>query len=114
MFGATGDRDQSKRPIMGEIAAKHIDRIFVTDEESYNENPDTIRKAVLTGVKKAGGDAKTEEVADRREAIKKALSIARKGDTVLITGMGHEVFRIIDGQKIPWNDASVVKELLEN
>lgn len=112
VFGATGDRDASKRPIMGEIAAKYIDRIFVTDDESYNEEPGSIRKAVLEGVYKAGGEAKTEEVADRREAIEKALSIARKGDMVLITGMGHEVFRIVNGKKIPWNDAEVVKELL--
>ena len=114
VFGATGDRDKSKRPIMGEIAAKYIDRIFVTDEESYNEDPEVIRKAVLEGVKSAGGDAKTEEIADRKEAIQKALSIARKNDTVLITGMGHEVFRIVNGEKIPWNDSDVVRELVSN
>lgn len=113
VFGATGDRDKGKRPIMGEIAAKHADRIFVTDEESYNEDPSGIRAQVLQGVEGAGGSAKVTEIADRREAIEKALSIATKGDTILITGMGHEQFRIVNGEKLPWNDAHVVREILD-
>jgi UDP-N-acetylmuramoyl-L-alanyl-D-glutamate--2,6-diaminopimelate ligase len=52
------------------------------------------------------------EIADRREAIKRALDIATKGDTILVTGMGHEVFRIVNGEKLPWNDGDVVRELL--
>ena len=112
VFGATGDRDKGKRPIMGEIASRLADRIFLTDEESYNENPDKIRTAVMKGIEKAGGNAKTTEIADRREAIKKALSVAKKGDIVLITGMGHEQFRIVKGKRIPWNDANVVRESL--
>ncbi len=112
VFGACGDRDKAKRPIMGEIAVENTDRIIVTDEESYDEDPKAIRKMVLTGIKQAGGDGKTEEVADRREAIKKALSIARAGDTVVITGMGHEQFRIVKGERLPWNDGEVVRELL--
>lgn len=111
VFGATGDRDKEKRPIMGEIAARLADRIILTDEESYNEDPDAIRAQVMQGIDSAGGEAKTTEVADRHEAIKKALDVAKKGDTVLITGMGHEKFRIQDGKKIPWNDADVVREL---
>jgi UDP-N-acetylmuramoyl-L-alanyl-D-glutamate--2,6-diaminopimelate ligase len=114
VFGATGDRDKGKRPIMGEIAAKLADRIVLTDEESYNENPDKIREQVMQGIESAGGSGKTTEIADRHEAIKKALGIATKGDTVLITGMGHEKFRIVDGQRIPWNDADAVKELLSS
>lgn len=112
VFGATGDRDKGKRPIMGEIAARLADRIILTDEESYNEDPAKIRKQVYKGIEEAGGVVKTTEVADRREAIDKALSIATKNDTILITGMGHEQFRIINGNKVPWNDAEVVRELL--
>ena len=112
MFGATGDRDKAKRPIMGEIATKMADRVFVTDEESYNEDPALIRSMIMDGIKTAHGNAKTEEIPDRREAVQKALNIATKGDTVLITGMGHEVYRIINGKRIPWNDAEVVKEIL--
>lgn len=113
VFGATGDRDKGKRPIMGEIAARLADRIILTDEESYNEDPGVIRQMVMEGIAAVGGEAKTEEVADRRDAIEKALKIARKDDTVLITGMGHERFRIVGGERLPWNDADVVRELAE-
>ena len=113
VFGACGDRDQGKRPVMGKIAAKRADRIFLTDEESYNENPDNIRKMIKEGIIEAGGDAKTTEIADRRQAIERALGSAKKDDIILITGMGHEQFRIIEGKKIPWNDTAVVKDILE-
>lgn len=112
VFGSCGDRDKAKRPIMGEIAAHKADRIFLTDEESYNEDPQTIRDQVYEGIIKGRGEAKTIEIADRREAIKKALSVATKGDTVLITGMGHEMYRIVNGKRIPWNDAEAVREIL--
>lgn len=113
VFGATGDRDKGKRPIMGEIAARLADRILLTDEESYNEDPAEIRTMVMEGISDAGGEAKTEEIADRRDAIAKALKIARKGDMVLITGMGHERFRIVGGERLPWNDADVVREITQ-
>jgi UDP-N-acetylmuramoyl-L-alanyl-D-glutamate--2,6-diaminopimelate ligase len=113
VFGATGDRDKTKRPIMGEIAARLADRIILTDEESYNEDPQAIRDQVRDGIETAGATAKLTEIPDRREAIEKALSIAKKDDIVLITGMGHEQFRIVNGEKLPWNDAAVVRELLE-
>ena len=113
VFGACGDRDKGKRPIMGKIAAKLADRIIVTDEESYNEDPVVIREMILDGIREVNAEARSEEIADRREAIEKALNIARPGDTVVITGMGHEQFRIEKGKKIPWNDAQVVKEVLE-
>ncbi|MFI5212818.1 MAG: UDP-N-acetylmuramoyl-L-alanyl-D-glutamate--2,6-diaminopimelate ligase [Candidatus Saccharimonadales bacterium] len=112
VFGATGDRDKGKRPIMGEIAARLADRIILTDEESYNEDPQAIRDQVMAGIEQANSSAKTTEIPDRREAIEKALSIAKKGDTILITGMGHEQFRIINGERLPWNDGDVVRELV--
>jgi UDP-N-acetylmuramoyl-L-alanyl-D-glutamate--2,6-diaminopimelate ligase len=112
VFGACGDRDKSKRPIMGEIAAKLADRIFLTDEESYNEDPDQIRAQIFEGIEKGKGQVRTTEVADRREAIKKAIEVAKKGDIILVTGMGHEVYRIVNGERIPWNDEAVVRELL--
>ena len=113
VFGACGDRDKKKRPIMGDIAFKNADKIFITDEESYNEDPNEIRKQILNGITdNKDYTKKVEEIADRQEAIEKALSVAKKDDTVLITGMGHEVYRIINGKKIPWNDAEVVKKIL--
>lgn len=112
VFGACGDRDQGKRPIMGEIAARGADRIFLTDEESYNEDPEQIRRMIYEGIERAHGDAKTTEIADRRQAIERALGCARKGDMVLITGMGHEQYRIVNGQRLPWNDSQVVREIV--
>jgi UDP-N-acetylmuramoyl-L-alanyl-D-glutamate--2,6-diaminopimelate ligase len=112
VFGATGDRDKGKRPLMGEIAARLADRIILTDEESYNEDPKQIRDQVRDGIERANGNGKLTEIADRREAIEKALSIAKKDDTILITGMGHEQYRIVNGEKLPWNDGDVVRQIL--
>lgn len=112
VFGSCGDRDKGKRPIMGGIAAKKADRIFLTDEESYNEDPQAIRDQIREGIAAAGGEAKTTEFAERRDAIEKALKAAKKGDTILITGMGHEKYRIVQGEKIPWNDSDVVRQIL--
>lgn len=113
VFGACGDRDKTKRPIMGGIAARLADRIFVTDEESYNEDPDQIRRMLIDGIADARGEGKTEEIPDRREAIAKALSVARKDDVILVTGMGHEQYRIVNGEKLPWNDGDVIREILK-
>lgn len=112
VFGACGDRDQGKRPIMGEIAARGADRIFLTDEESYSEDPEQIRRMLMEGIERGRGDAKTTEIADRRQAIERALGCAKKGDMVLITGMGHEQYRIVNGQRLPWNDGQVVREIV--
>jgi UDP-N-acetylmuramoyl-L-alanyl-D-glutamate--2,6-diaminopimelate ligase len=112
VFGATGDRDKAKRPIMGEIAAKFADKIYLTDEENYTEPADEIRMQVYLGINRGGGELKTVEIGDRYEAIKTAISDARKGDCILITGMGHEVYRIVDGKKQPWSDKQVIEEIL--
>lgn len=112
VFGACGDRDTLKRPIMGKIAAKLADEIILTDEESYNENPDKIRRDIYAGIEESKATNKTTEIADRREAIRHALNIAKKDDTILITGMGHEQFRIINGEKLPWNDTNIVREII--
>jgi UDP-N-acetylmuramoyl-L-alanyl-D-glutamate--2,6-diaminopimelate ligase len=114
VFGATGDRDRTKRPIMGQIAARLADRIVVTDEESYNEDPTEIRRAIMEGVVDGGGGSKAEEIPDRKEAIEKALGFARRGDTVVVTGMGHEQYRIINGRREPWHEPTVIREILEN
>ena len=113
VFGACGDRDREKRPIMGKIAQDLADRIIVTDEENYTEDAQQIREEVIAGFSKKNGKlpANIQEIPDRKEAIRKALQIAGKGDTVLITGLGHEVYRIIDGEKTPWNDTEIVREI---
>jgi UDP-N-acetylmuramoyl-L-alanyl-D-glutamate--2,6-diaminopimelate ligase len=114
VFGATGDRDRSKRPVMGEIAVRLADRVFVTDEESYSEGPAAIREEIMAGVRKTkGGIAKTTEIADRREAINKAFKEARAGDTIVLTGMGHESSRNMGGKEIAWSDVGVARECLK-
>ena len=76
-----------------------------------------MKKVIMKILIKLGGieskaTNKTTEIADRREAIRHALNIAKKDDTILITGMGHEQFRIINGEKLPWNDTNIVREII--
>lgn len=114
VFGATGDRDKAKRPLMGEVAAKNADFIYLTDDETYTEDPETIRNAVYAGIEKAKGVKKTKVIADRKEAIEQALKEAKADDTVLVTGLGHEDYRNMGGKQIPWNEQDVVRELLKS
>jgi UDP-N-acetylmuramoyl-L-alanyl-D-glutamate--2,6-diaminopimelate ligase len=112
VFGATGDRDKSKREPMGEVAARLADRIYLTDDETYTEDPDTIREAVRAGIVVAGGEPKTTVIVDRREAIRAAFKAAQPGDTVLLAGLGHQDFRAMGGEKQPWDERDVARELL--
>ncbi len=113
VFGATGDRDKTKRPIMGQVAAKFADKIYLTDDETYTEDGDMIRKAVFEGIVKAKGRSKTIEIADRRDAIKKALEEAGKGDMILVAGIGHQNYRAMNNGNIPWQESEITKELLK-
>ena len=115
VFGACGDRDREKRPIMGKIAQDLADRIIITDEENYTEDATQIREEIISGISKKNDKlpANIQEIPDRKEAIRKALQIAGKGDIVLITGLGHEVYRVIDGEKTPWNDTQIVHEIAQ-
>lgn len=112
IFGATGDRDKTKRPEMGKIAAELADVIYLTDDETYTESPAAIRKAVYRGIDKAGGAKKTKEIPDRLEAIKAAFKAAKKGDAILLTGMGHFKTRNMGGKEIPWDERQIARDLL--
>jgi UDP-N-acetylmuramoyl-L-alanyl-D-glutamate--2,6-diaminopimelate ligase len=113
VFGATGDRDKLKRPVMGEVAIKNSDLIFLTDDETYTENPKQIIDAVYEGIEKAGGQAKTTIIENRLDAIKAAFAAAKAGDTVLLTGIGHEITRNMGGREEPWNEIEIAKKLLK-
>jgi UDP-N-acetylmuramoyl-L-alanyl-D-glutamate--2,6-diaminopimelate ligase len=113
VFGATGDRDQTKRPLMGEIAARLADSVYLTDDETYTEDPEQIRNDVLAGVKKAKGLRKTEVIPDREQAIKAAFAAAKKGDTVLLAGIGHQNSRNMGGKEVKWDERTVAKSLLK-
>jgi len=105
-----GGRDKWKRPVLGEVAKKYCTKIFVTNEDPYDENPEEIINAVY---KTAGSNAK--KVTDRKEAIKKAIKIAEPSDVVIITGKGSEPWLCVaNGKKIPWSDKKIVEDLLIN
>lgn len=116
VFGSCGRRDVGKRPLMGKIVARFADLAIVTDEDPYDEDPKQIMQQVFSGLIE-GGKVEGKNawiIPDRREAIRKALEIAKKGDTILITGKGAEETMAIGKNKvIPWSDRQVVLEELK-
>ena len=104
---AGGGRDKWKRPQLGQIAEKYLDKIIITNEDPYDEDPRAIIEQVAVGLKQK----QAEKILDRRQAIKKALKMARAGDMVIITGKGCEPWICLaNGRKMPWDDRRVVKE----
>lgn len=112
VIGAGGDRDRAKRPIMGARAAAHADVVIVTDDNPRSEDPATIRAAVMQGALDAGTRADVEEVADRRLAIRRAVTLAQPGDIVLVLGKGHEQGQEITGTILPFDDRDEVRQAL--
>ena len=107
VFGAGGDRDSGKRPIMGRIAAENADRVIVTDDNPRSESPAAIRAAILAN---APGAA---EIGDRAEAIRKTIAELAAGDVLLIAGKGHETGQIIGDRIIPFSDHEAVSAALQ-
>jgi UDP-N-acetylmuramoyl-L-alanyl-D-glutamate--2,6-diaminopimelate ligase len=101
VFGAGGDRDKGKRPLMGEIAARMADRVIVTDDNPRSENPASIRAAIIEGASRA---AYVREIGDRREAICSAVAGLQRGDVLLIAGKGHETGQIVGGKVLDFSD----------
>jgi UDP-N-acetylmuramoyl-L-alanyl-D-glutamate--2,6-diaminopimelate ligase len=111
VFGCGGDRDRTKRSIMGRIASQNADIVVVTSDNPRTEDPDAIIGEVLAGVN--GTRTRLLVEPDRREAIRLALSEARDGDLVLVAGKGHEPVQIVGSERRPFDDRQVVRELLE-
>ena len=112
-----GGRDTARRPILGEIAGRNAQVNIITNEDPYDDDPQMIIDQVAEGSLKTGKvlDQNLFKIIDRKEAIKKALDLAEENDLVLITGKGCEQYICVkDGQKIPWDDREVVKELLNS
>ncbi len=107
VFGAGGDRDRGKRPLMGAVAAAKADRVIVTDDNPRTENPASIRAAIMAAVPDA------TEIGDRREAIRFGISALRPGDVLLIAGKGHETGQIIGDRIVPFSDHEAVAAALE-
>ncbi len=127
LLGAQGGgRDKWKRPKMGEIATRYCDEVILTNEDPYDEKPSQILSEIKSGISNfsrfaRSGEArqfpisKIYEIIDRREAIKKALFLAQKGDVVILTGKGGESSMCVAGnKKIPWDEKKIVEEILEN
>lgn len=109
---AGGGRDAWKRPELGRIAASYCREVIVSNEDPYDEDPRQIMEQVAQGAREQGG-ASVEIIEDRREAIRKALSLAHEGDTVVITGKGSEdSIALKGGKKIPWDDRDVARQEL--
>ncbi len=106
VFGCGGDRDRGKRPLMGEVAAKHADKVIVTDDNPRSEDPAAIRQDVLAGVPEG------IEIGDRGTAITQAIADLQKGDTLLIAGKGHETGQIIGDSVIPFSDQEAARTAL--
>ena len=98
VFGAGGDRDAGKRPLMGAIAAENADTVIVTDDNPRSENPASIRAAIMAAAKGA------TDIADRNEAIRTAVAGLQAGDALLIAGKGHETGQIVGDQVLPFSD----------
>lgn len=106
VFGAGGDRDAGKRPLMGAAAAKQADRVYVTDDNPRNEDPALIRKAILAAAPGA------IEIGDRNEAIGTAIRDLKRGDVLLIAGKGHETGQILRDRTLPFSDQAAVRAAL--
>jgi UDP-N-acetylmuramoyl-L-alanyl-D-glutamate--2,6-diaminopimelate ligase len=108
VFGAGGDRDRGKRPLMGEAASRLAERVVVTSDNPRNEDPEAIIAAILEGCR-----AGVEVEPDRRAAIEKAVEMAEPGDVLVIAGKGHEQGQeLAGGRKIPFDDVTVAREAL--
>ncbi|MEP4380318.1 MAG: UDP-N-acetylmuramoyl-L-alanyl-D-glutamate--2,6-diaminopimelate ligase [Alphaproteobacteria bacterium] len=106
IFGAGGDRDPGKRPMMGEVAAQHADRAIVTDDNPRREDPESIRRQILTGCRGA------DEIGDRAAAIRAGISGLQADDILIIAGKGHEQGQIVGTETLPFDDADVAAGIL--
>ncbi len=111
LFGCGGGRDQTKRPIMGEISGKLADLSIITSDNPRNEVPMTIIQSIVEGIEQTSGEYVVIE--NRREAIRYALSIANEADAIVLAGKGHETYQEINGVKYPFDEKVIVQELLE-
>jgi UDP-N-acetylmuramyl-tripeptide synthetase len=109
VFGAGGDRDRGKRPLMGRVAAELADVVLVTSDNPRSEEPVAIIQDILQG---AGLEVEIDP--DRRSAIRRAVSLAEPGDVVVIAGKGHEQGQEIGAEKLPFDDREVAREALRS
>ena len=115
VFGCGGDRDRTKRPLMGAVASRLSDLIVITSDNPRSEDPNRIIEEVQRGITSdtaRDGAPRPLAIADRRDAIAKAIELARPGDVVLIAGKGHEKYQAIGSRVLPFDDVAVAREAL--
>lgn len=112
IFGCGGDRDKKKRSMMGMVAGKYSDYCIITSDNPRTESQDVITADIEAGIYDTG--CNYEIIENRYEAIKKAVSIYKKGDIIMIAGKGHETYQIIGAEKFHFDDREVVKKIIEN
>ena len=111
VFGCGGDRDSTKRPEMGRIAAELADEITITSDNPRSESPEAIINEIASGISNVSSRVNIEP--DRRAAIIRTVEKAKTGDIILIAGKGHENYQEIAGVKHPFDDRQVVSEFLK-
>jgi UDP-N-acetylmuramoyl-L-alanyl-D-glutamate--2,6-diaminopimelate ligase len=109
VFGCGGDRDATKRPLMGAIAARHADRLVVTSDNPRSEKPETIISQILLGL---AGHAPVTVEPERALAIRQAIAEAGANDVLLIAGKGHEDYQEVAGKRFPFSDLDHVRRAL--
>jgi UDP-N-acetylmuramoyl-L-alanyl-D-glutamate--2,6-diaminopimelate ligase len=109
VFGAGGDRDRGKRPLMGAAASRYADFVLVTSDNPRSEDPHRIIEEVVAG---ANSNAELEVEVDRARAIEEALRVAQPGDVVVIAGKGHERVQEMAGRVVAFDDAEVARQAL--
>jgi UDP-N-acetylmuramoyl-L-alanyl-D-glutamate--2,6-diaminopimelate ligase len=114
LFGCGGDRDRTKRPLMGAVASRLSDVLVITSDNPRHEDPERIIEEIQRGITAdtRRENAPTFAIADRRAAIAKAIDVARPGDMVLIAGKGHEKYQILGDAHVPFDDVAIARELL--
>ena len=110
VFGAAGEADRGKRPLMGKVAQNYVDLIFLTSDNPRSENPMSIINEVASGISQKN---KLQVIPDRKRAIEEALKKWKPGDRVVIAGKGHEKTQVFDGYEIPFNDKKVAFKILK-
>lgn len=111
VFGCGGDRDNTKRPLMGEVSGRIADYTIITSDNPRTEEPNEIIKQIENGIKKTNG--KYICIENRKEAIKEAIQMATKRDLILLAGKGHEPYQEINGVKHPFDERIIVKEIID-
>jgi UDP-N-acetylmuramoyl-L-alanyl-D-glutamate--2,6-diaminopimelate ligase len=115
VFGCGGDRDRTKRPLMGAVAGRLSDLIVITSDNPRAEDPDRIIEEIQRGITpdtRRDSSQRILAIADRRDAVTKAIELARAGDLVLLAGKGHEKYQVIGDELLPFDDAAVAREAL--